>query len=115
VEYSFNYLSILLKEENEVKIKTGVSYEIHFDLIEYIDYWWDAQDEPECKQVLQKLLQDKGVSLGEFVKALLKINNIVDELSKVAEINGDVGLLSKLSSIPKNILKFVATNQSLYI
>jgi superfamily II RNA helicase len=114
-EFSSTYLSILLKEENDVKIKTGTSYEMHFDLIEYVGEWWEAKDEPECKQVLQQLVEEKGVSLGEFVKALLKINNIVDELSKVAEINGDVALLSKLEGIPKNILKFVATNQSLYI
>lgn len=114
-EYSFIYLSILLKEETDVRIKTGTCYEMHFDLIHYVGEWWDAQDEPECKYVLQKLVEEKGISLGEFVKALLKINNIVDELSKVAETNGEVALLNKLGGIPKNILKFVATNQSLYI
>ncbi len=114
-EYSFTYLSILLKEEMDVRIKTGTCYEMHFDLIYHVGEWWEAQNEPECKYVLQKLVEEKGVSLGEFVKALLKINNIVDELSKVAEINGEVALLNKLEEIPKNILKFVATNQSLYV
>jgi superfamily II RNA helicase len=114
-EYSFNYLSILSKEETDIKIYTGVDYEMHFELIEYVSEWWCACDEPECKMVLQKLGEEKGISLGEFVKALLKINNIVDELGKVAEINGDVLLLNKLAKISVNTLKFVATNQSLYI
>jgi superfamily II RNA helicase len=114
-EYSFQYLSILLKEETDVKIHTGVDYEMHFELTEYVGEWWDAIDEPECKMVLQKLGEEKGISLGEFVKALLKINNIVDELSKVAEINGDLLLLNKLAKISANTLKFVATNQSLYV
>ena len=88
---------------------------MHFELIEYVSEWWCACDEPECKMVVQKLGEEKGISLGEFVKALLKINNIVDELGKVAEINGDVLLLNKLAKISANTLKFVATNQSLYI
>jgi superfamily II RNA helicase len=115
VEYSFAYLAILLKEENDVKIKTGACYEMHIDLIDYVEEWWNAEDEPDCKRVLQKLGEEKSVSLGEFVKALLKINNIVDELTKVAEINGNIALLNKLQRIPNQILKFVATNQSLYI
>jgi superfamily II RNA helicase len=114
-EYSFAHLAILSKEETDVKIYTGTNYDMHFDLIGYVGEWWDANDEPGCKLVLQKLGEEKGVSLGEFVKALLKINNIADELCKVAEINGDVLLLNKLAKISTNTLKFVATNQSLYV
>jgi len=114
-EFSFNYLSVLSKEEKEMKIHTGVDFEMHFELISYVSEWWDAQDESECKRVLQKLGEEKGISLGDFVKALLKINNMVDELSKVAEINGDVLLMNKLTKISASTLKFVATNQSLYV
>ncbi len=49
------------------------------------------------------------------MKTLIKINNIKDEMVKVAEANGDVTLLNKLMQIPANTLKFVATNQSLYV
>ena len=49
------------------------------------------------------------------MKTLIKINNIKDEMVKVAEANGDVTLLNKLAQIPVNTLKFVATNQSLYV
>ena len=59
--------------------------------------------------------KEKEIFLGEFVKALLKINNIVEELKLVAELLGNVHLLSTLAEIPHNLLKYVVTNQSLYV
>ena len=33
---------------------------------------------------------EKDIFLGEFVKAILKINNIVAEMELIAEYNGDM-------------------------
>jgi hypothetical protein len=52
---------------------------------------------------------------GEFIKAILKINNMVNEMKSAAEYTGNVELLHKLTAIPDLTLKFVATNQSLYV
>jgi hypothetical protein len=65
--------------------------------------------------VLQKIGEEKDIFLGEFVKALLKINNISAELEKVAELTGNISFLSKLREIPNMTLKYVVTNQSLYV
>jgi hypothetical protein len=64
---------------------------------------------------LQKLGAEKEVFLGEFVKALLKINNISNEMEKIADMTGNVSFLSKLREIPNMTLKYVVTNQSLYV
>ena len=56
-----------------------------------------------------------GASLGKIIKAILKLNNIVDELDKVCLIQNNFELMEKLREIPKNTLKFIATNQSLYL
>jgi hypothetical protein len=64
---------------------------------------------------LDKIGSEKGIFLGEFVKALLKINNISSEMETVAELMGDIEFLHKLKQIPIMTLKFVATNQSLYV
>lgn len=89
--------------------------EIHYDLVNYVKEWCDASTEEECKLLLQKMGAEKEIFLGEFVKALLKINNIANEFEKVAELLGDLSLLSKLREIPHMTLKFVVTNQSLYL
>ena len=61
------------------------------------------------------MMTEKGIFLGEFVKALLKINNVALELSAIAEQMGDIALLAVLKAIPEATLKFVVTNQSLYV
>jgi len=104
-----------MKIEDEKNMDTGTDYNMHFDLINYVMEWCDAENVQECKLVLQKMAKEKEIFLGEFVKALLKINNISSEMEKIAENMGAIAFLSKLREIPTMTLKFVATNQSLYI
>lgn len=102
-------------DEMKLEMNTGVDYNIHFDLINYVDKWCLCENGSDCKLLLQLLEREKGVFLGEFVKALLKINNISNEMEKIAELYGNISLLSKLREIPSLTLKYVVTNQSLYV
>jgi superfamily II RNA helicase len=104
-------------QDSELKrgIHTGIEYSIHYDLLEYVDEWCNALDVESCKLLLQKIGAEKGIFLGEFVKALLKINNISCEMEKIAEMTGNIALLSKLKEISGLTLKYVVTNQSLYV
>ena len=102
--------------ETNCGVFTGSDYNIIYDLIDYVIKWCkDANDEASCKEILQTILQEKNIFLGEFIKAILKINNIASECEKLCEYLGNMELLSKIKQIPLNTLKFVATNQSLYI
>lgn len=96
-------------------ITTGIDYTIHYDLLNYVEEWCDATEVDSCKFLLQKIGKEKEIFLGEFVKSLLKINNISSELEKIAEMTGNVAFLSKLKEIPGMTLKYVVTNQSLYV
>ena len=101
--------------ETNYMTNTGVDYNIHYDLIDYVIRWCHCDSAPECKFILQNLESEKTIFLGEFVKAILKINNMASEMEKIAESVGDIALLHKLKEIPVLTLKFVATNQSLYV
>jgi len=101
--------------ETSMGVKTGSDYYIQYDLLNYVVEWCDAECVEDCKLVLQNLAREKGVFLGEFVKALLKINNISCEMEKIAELTGNIAFLSKLREIPNLTLKYVVTNQSLYV
>lgn len=103
------------KKEEEYQINTGTEYIFHYDLLYYVEEWTKCECIEECKIVLQKLELEKEIFLGEFVKALLKINNIACELEKIAELTGNIEFLSKLREIPNLTMKYVVTNQSLYI
>jgi superfamily II RNA helicase len=101
--------------EIDYRINTGADYNIHYDLLNYVEEWTQCEDVDECKILLQKMEYEKGIFLGEFVKAILKINNVAAEMEKIAEMTGNIEFLSKLREIPGLTLKFVVTNQSLYI
>jgi hypothetical protein len=101
--------------ELQNNINTGFDYSMHYELIDYAIKWCDCTNDNECKLLLQQMNLEKDIFLGEFVKAILKINNIVAEMELIAEYNGDMEFLSILKAVPQLTLKYVATNQSLYI
>ena len=103
------------QKEEKYGINSGSDYTIHYDLINYTSKWCDCESITDCKFLLQQLEREKRLFLGEFVKAMLKINNISTEMEKIAELTGNIAFLSKLKEIPQLTLKYVVTNQSLYV
>ena len=101
--------------ELQNNINTGFDYSMHYELIDYAIKWCECTNDTECKLLLQQMHLEKDIFLGEFVKAILKINNIVAEMEIIAEYNGDMEFLSILKAVSQLTLKYVATNQSLYI
>ena len=87
---------------------------IHYNMCDFIKEWWIADDANKCYKTVEKM-KYYGVSLGKIIKALLKLNNIVDELEKACLIQNNFELIEKIKEIPNQTLKFIATNQSLYL
>ena len=108
-------LIIIANIELKNRINSGENCDFNFDIMEAIMQWYDAHDENTCKHIVQSLSREKDIFIGDFIKAILKINNVVAEMEKIAEMNNNIPLLEKLRLIPTNTLKYVATNQSLYI
>ena len=99
--------------ENANKIDISENYEFHTNIVNEIIEWCDATDEQSCKNIIATLYENKNIFLGDFIKAILKINNIATELLKLTELS--VSLQHKLSEIKTLTQKYVVTNQSLYI
>ena len=112
IDYECNRLQ---NYENENHIETGEVYNIQYDLMEYMNGWLNSETIEECKYFLQILREEKGIYLGEFVKAMLKIVAICNEISIVCELIYNYELLKKIKLLIEKIQKFVVTNQSLYI
>ena len=88
--------------------------DLHFNLCEMVLKWCDCNDENSCKKVISEC-KTYDIGLGDFVKAILKINNIVKEISNIALVAENLDLLSKLNQIPDITMKYCITNQSLYL
>ena len=96
-------------------LNTGSQYELSYDLLPLVENWCCAETEFECKVIIQELKEKTGTFLGEFIKALLKVNAIAAEFEQVCELTQNIALLEKIREIPKLTLKYIATNQSLYL
>jgi superfamily II RNA helicase len=90
------------------------NYDIHYNMCELVYRWCKATNEEECYKIFTEALY-YNISRGEFVKAILKINNISHELEKLAELQSNMSLLEKVKLIPDITLKSIANNQSLYL
>jgi superfamily II RNA helicase len=105
------------EREKFLEIDTGIDYTqpLVYDLIDVVDEWISAQDEPTCKACIQRATQEKGISVGDFTKAMLKICTVAKEVGAICEKLGEIELLNKLSRVDGVILKYMITSQSLYV
>jgi len=103
--------------EDEHGLNTGIDYKtaLNYDISDFAMEWIACNDEEHCKWFIQTRLSEKGISIGDFVKAVIKISTIAKELSTIAEQTGNMDLLHKLTQIDGKILKYVTTSQSLYV
>jgi ATP-dependent RNA helicase HelY len=105
-------------EECFYELSTGINYmsAINYDLLDEMLLWVEYKDEISCKQFIQeKIIQEKGISVGDFVKAILKISAIAKEWKSICEFEGYISLMDKLQHVDELILKYVCTTQSLYV
>ena len=103
------------KAEQDAYLITGSNYDICYDLLPYVLLWCESKDEGTCKEIIQQVKTETGLFIGEFVKALLKINAVAMEFERVCEATGNMQLLEKIRKIPQMTLKYIATSQSLYL
>ena len=82
-----------------------------YGLIDVILKWCTCENEAECKM----LIQEYELSIGDFTKAVLKISTLSREMIGMCEKINNIELMSKLAAIDGLILKYVTTNQSLYL
>jgi hypothetical protein len=84
-------------------------------MIEYAIKWSHLDNEIDCKLFIQNVVSEKGISIGDFTKSMLKIVTISKEWISVFEELGNVDIVYKLSKIEGMIMKYVTTAQSLYV
>ena len=105
------------KIEEERELRTGMKYTdvLSFDIVEEAMKWCDCESEEDCKVFISCELSKKEIGVGDFTKAMLKIATVAREWSAITEIANNVSLEYKLAQIDTMVLKYIATNQSLYV
>jgi len=117
MKYATEQIDLLEKTETEREVYTGICYKdmLTYDLVEEIAEWTACDTEQQCKYFIQVVLAKRGIGVGDFTKAVLKIATISRELQTVCEMFGNLGAAQILSKVEGAILKYVTTCQSLYV
>ena len=76
--------------------------------------WAKATNHEECRLVRLKASEMK-LFLGEFVKCILKVITMIEELVRIADNLGYIELMNKLVRSRTCLMKDIATNNSLYL
>jgi superfamily II RNA helicase len=105
------------KIEEDRELRTGMHYVdvLSFDIVQEAMKWCDCESEEACKVFISCELSKKEIGLGDFTKAMLKIATVAREWLSITEIAENVPLAYKLTQIDTMVLKYIATNQSLYV
>lgn len=108
------------KMEDDMGIVSGISYEqpMVFDIVDESMLWCDCETEEQCKLFISEHLNTKEIAIGDFTKAMMKIASIAREMQSIGEMEickVEVEWLHKMSQIEDMVLKYIATNQSLYV
>lgn len=106
--------------ESQCDLNTGINYEqiLSFDIVDESMEWCDCDSEEKCKYFINSSLKEKEISTGDFTKAMMKIATIARELQTLGELEpckDKTEFIHKLSQVEGLVLKFIATNQSLYV
>ena len=101
-------------EIENIGYQISQDYKLTFDICEPTLQWCEANDNQTCQNILLEL-NSYEIFTGDYIKALLKIVKMCKELEKPAQYLMDYDFLQILSYVPECLLKYIATNQSLYI
>jgi superfamily II RNA helicase len=89
-----------------------------YDIVDYVAAWCECDDEGQCRNIIRRLEEEAGISVGDFSKALLKISTVSRELMAMCDVVKDDSMVEfahRLSKVDGLVLKYIATNQSLYL
>ena len=108
------------QSETDLRTESGINYEmpLSYDIIDGAMAWCDCSSEEECKLFISEHLIEKEIAIGDFTKAMMKIATIAREMQSLGELDickHETEWIYKMSQIEGMVLKYIATNQSLYV
>lgn len=89
---------------------------IQTNMIEYIKEWINScHDIESSNYFLSKFKKESELFIGEFIKCCLKLIHISNEIKTIGEYFNNYDLLNKIENTVQKIMKFIITNNSLYL
>ena len=110
-----NALEDLTKLRNDIykdiefrQLYLDTDWELHLNMVTPAFKWVSGGD-------LNTILSEYDIFPGNFVKDMVKLNNIIQDVVKTAEVLNKIELMEKLNHVETKLLRGSVTLDSLYI
>ena len=90
------------------KLYINIDWNLSINSIDYMYKWCQGAD-------FNTLIKKYKLYPGNFVKDVIKINNIVQDIMKIGELLGKHKLLSVVSNIENKLIRDCVNMESLYV
>lgn len=91
-------------------------FNIQYDLIDYIEKWFNnVKSDEDTKFFFHQLIDDLDIFTGDFIKCCMKLVNMCNELIVFSENDNNYALLEKINNIQRNLQKSIVSNKSMYV
>jgi len=107
-EFLHKKTSKFIELEQYCGIYDSEKWELLTDFIHPAKMWGE-------QKTIQEIITQTGIYEGTFVRNMLKISNIVNNIETLCQIHGSVELLPKLSEVNNIIMRDIVSVNSLYI
>ena len=102
--------------ETKYELSSMNQYTIQYAMYDYIQTWMNnCVNEKECTQFIFQMKEESGLFVGDFVKCCMKLIHLSNELESICESLQDYNCLKKVKEGKSKLMKFIITNQSLYL
>ncbi len=98
----------IANDELKYKINIGSTYELHYDFVEILYEWAQGIEYGE-------IIKNRKIFDGNFVKAVLRTQNIVDDVKNICKELKAYEMMVKLENVELPLIRDVAQINSLYI
>ena len=100
--------------KHEIYINNEI--ELQYDLMELMKDWYEnINNNKDALIFFDKLKNTYDIFIGDFIKACLKIVNMINEIKILCQNDNNYNLLEKIETIQQNIQKNIVSNSSLYL
>ncbi len=98
----------LANEELQYEIYIGTKYELNYEFVEVLYEWAQGHS-------YESILQHHSIFDGNFVKAVLRVQNIVEDVKNICKMTENYVLLQRFENSEVALLRDIAQINSLYI
>ena len=116
IQFINNKINYYKDYELKHEIYINNEIQLQYDLMELMKDWYEnIHDNKDALIFFDKLKNIYDIFIGDFIKACLKIVNMINEIKILCQNDNNYNLLEKLETIQQKIQKNIVSNSSLYL